>query len=63
MNIYLNDVNDSPPVFEQPIYEENILEDAKTSETILRVHATDADEGTNGRITYVVESGSGLGKC
>ncbi len=51
--IIINDVNDSPPKFDQLIYTiKNISENIPIGSIILRVHATDADEGINGDITY-----------
>jgi hypothetical protein len=51
--ITINDVNDSPPKFDQLIYTiKNISENIPIGSILLRVHATDADEGINGEITY-----------
>jgi len=51
--ITIDDVNDSPPKFDQSIYTiQNVSENISINSTIIRVHATDDDEGVNGEITY-----------
>ena len=51
--VLINDINDSPPKFEQSIYVlHNISEGISIDSIITRVHATDADEGVNGEIHY-----------
>ncbi|CAF4697926.1 unnamed protein product [Rotaria sp. Silwood2] len=55
LHIYLNidDINDSPPKFNQSTYTiNNISENIPIGSIIIRVHATDDDEGINGEITY-----------
>ncbi|XP_028271962.1 protocadherin gamma-A2-like isoform X14 [Parambassis ranga] len=50
--ITILDVNDNAPVFTQPIYKAFIRENAPAGTVVLIVTATDADDGSNGRITY-----------
>ncbi len=51
--ITIDDVNDSPPKFDQSIYTiQNVSENISINSIIIRVHATDDDEGVNGEITY-----------
>uniref|UniRef100_A0A3Q4GG74 Protocadherin 2 gamma 28 n=1 Tax=Neolamprologus brichardi TaxID=32507 RepID=A0A3Q4GG74_NEOBR len=50
------DVNDNAPVFTQSIYEASIRENLAVGTTVMRVTATDADHGSNGRITYSISS-------
>jgi hypothetical protein len=51
--ITIDDVNDSPPKFDQSIYTiQNVSENIPINSIIIRVHATDDDEGVNGEITY-----------
>jgi len=51
--ITIDDVNDSPPKFDQSISTiENVSENISINSIIIRVHATDDDEGVNGEITY-----------
>ncbi|XP_071615039.1 protocadherin gamma-B5-like [Heliangelus exortis] len=50
--INVTDANDNPPVFAQDRYQVSLREDALPGSTVLNVSASDADAGTNARITY-----------
>ncbi|NWZ13955.1 PCDGK protein, partial [Agelaius phoeniceus] len=50
--INVTDANDNPPVFAQDRYRVSLREDTPPGTTVLTVTASDADTGTNGRITY-----------
>ncbi|UJR21702.1 hypothetical protein I4U23_024779 [Adineta vaga] len=51
--LHIDDVNDSPPKFDQSTYTiHNISENLSINSILIRVHATDDDEGVNGEITY-----------
>ncbi|XP_074460257.1 protocadherin gamma-B5-like [Larus michahellis] len=50
--INVTDANDNPPVFAQDRYRTSLREDAPPGSTVLNVSASDADAGTNARITY-----------
>uniref|UniRef100_A0A803W582 Cadherin domain-containing protein n=1 Tax=Ficedula albicollis TaxID=59894 RepID=A0A803W582_FICAL len=50
--INVTDANDNPPVFAQDRYRVSLREDAVPGSTVLNVSASDADAGTNARITY-----------
>ncbi|XP_029918232.1 protocadherin gamma-A10-like isoform X12 [Myripristis murdjan] len=50
------DVNDNAPVFTQPVYKASVKENASLGTVVLIVTATDADAGSNGRITYSISS-------
>ncbi|XP_063204660.1 protocadherin gamma-B5-like isoform X4 [Chroicocephalus ridibundus] len=50
--INVTDANDNPPVFAQDWYGASLREDAQPGSTVLNVSASDADAGTNARITY-----------
>ncbi|XP_076205929.1 protocadherin gamma-B5-like isoform X3 [Aptenodytes patagonicus] len=50
--INVTDANDNPPVFAQDRYRASLPEDAPPGSPVLRVSASDADAGTNARITY-----------
>ncbi|XP_035377178.1 protocadherin alpha-8-like isoform X3 [Electrophorus electricus] len=54
MQIVVNveDVNDNIPVFNQSLYKARVNEGAPPGTTIIKVHASDLDEGLNGEITY-----------
>uniref|UniRef100_A0A2K6GEY5 Protocadherin alpha 13 n=1 Tax=Propithecus coquereli TaxID=379532 RepID=A0A2K6GEY5_PROCO len=46
------DVNDNAPEFEQSIYKVRVLENAFNGTLVIKLNATDPDEGTNGDIVY-----------
>ncbi|XP_054073550.1 protocadherin gamma-B5-like [Rissa tridactyla] len=50
--INVTDANDNAPVFAQERYRARLREDAPPGSTVLNVSASDADAGTNARITY-----------
>ncbi|XP_014815016.1 PREDICTED: protocadherin gamma-B1-like [Calidris pugnax] len=50
--INVTDANDNAPVFTQDRYRASLREDAPPGSTVLNVSASDADAGTNARITY-----------
>lgn len=57
VEISLGDVNDNPPVFQQGSYSASVAEDALVGTSVLQVTATDADQGFNGRVRYVLLGG------
>ncbi|ELV14093.1 protocadherin gamma-B7 [Tupaia chinensis] len=52
IRILVVDANDNPPVFSQDVYRVSLREDAPPGTSVLRVSATDQDEGINAEITY-----------
>ena len=55
--VTVDDINDSPPKFEQMIYVINNISEAVSIDSIIsRVHATDDDDGVNGEINYYLIS-------
>ncbi|XP_062375049.1 cadherin-23 [Sardina pilchardus] len=52
------DVNDNRPIFLQNSYETSVLETVAQGTSILKVQATDADQGENGRVLYRILSGN-----
>lgn len=38
VTIFLNDVNDNPPVFDSPVYEVTLSENAKVGTRVIQVH-------------------------
>ncbi|KAL6472182.1 hypothetical protein MHYP_G00183700 [Metynnis hypsauchen] len=46
------DANDNAPVFSQPVYTVSMPEDSPADTLVVKVIATDADEGANGEVTY-----------
>ncbi|XP_069027598.1 protocadherin alpha-8-like [Embiotoca jacksoni] len=54
MTIIINvlDINDNPPVFNQPLYKASVFENVKVGTSIITLNATDLDAGTNGQVLY-----------
>ncbi|XP_059272337.1 protocadherin alpha-6-like [Mustela nigripes] len=50
------DVNDNAPTFEQTEYEVRIFENSGNATTVIRLNASDRDEGVNGEISYSLNS-------
>ncbi|KAM7007877.1 protocadherin gamma-B5-like [Passerculus sandwichensis] len=50
--INVTDANDNPPVFAQDRYRVSLREDTPPGTIVLNVSASDADDGTNARLTY-----------
>ncbi|XP_038131584.1 protocadherin gamma-A6-like isoform X2 [Cyprinodon tularosa] len=50
------DANDNAPVFTEPVYKSSIVENMPIGTVVMSVTATDADQGSNGRITYTISS-------
>ncbi|XP_036380425.1 protocadherin alpha-3-like isoform X4 [Megalops cyprinoides] len=46
------DINDNRPVFDQDVYSATLLENVKIGTVVIKVNATDQDEGTNGDVEY-----------
>lgn len=58
VNVILTDVNDNAPQFRVTEYEVNIGSDVPRGTSVVKVWASDADEGTNADITYAIEAES-----
>ncbi|XP_053097327.1 protocadherin gamma-A8-like [Pangasianodon hypophthalmus] len=56
IHVTVLDVNDNAPVFTHKIYKASIMENSPTGSTLTTVSASDADEGTNGQVTYYISS-------
>ncbi|NWJ03263.1 PCDGE protein, partial [Crypturellus undulatus] len=52
IRINVTDANDNAPVFSKSTYEARVRENVPTGSLVLQVRATDADAGSNGRISY-----------
>ncbi|XP_068061584.1 protocadherin gamma-B5-like isoform X10 [Anomalospiza imberbis] len=52
VRINVTDANDNPPVFSKNFYESRVAENLSVGSLVMRVWATDADVGTNGRVSY-----------
>ncbi|XP_053812873.1 protocadherin gamma-B5-like [Vidua chalybeata] len=52
IRINVTDANDNPPVFSKSLYEARVAENLPVGSPVLQVRATDADVGSNGRLSY-----------
>ncbi|NWX65283.1 PCDGC protein, partial [Promerops cafer] len=52
VRINVTDANDNPPVFSKRVYEARVAENLPAGSVVLQVVATDADVGSNGRVSY-----------
>jgi len=52
VNVMVLDANDHAPAFTRSVYDVQIREDAPLGTTVVRVSASDADVGENGRVQY-----------
>ncbi|KAG8439024.1 hypothetical protein GDO86_005282 [Hymenochirus boettgeri] len=52
IKISVSDINDNSPVFSKDLYKVNIAENAPVKTLVIKMNATDEDEGINGHITY-----------
>nr|XP_015094826.1 protocadherin gamma-B3 [Vicugna pacos] len=52
IRVVVADANDNPPVFTQDMYRVSVQENLPLGSSVLRVMATDLDEGINAEITY-----------
>uniref|UniRef100_A0A0N5C4L2 Cadherin domain-containing protein n=1 Tax=Strongyloides papillosus TaxID=174720 RepID=A0A0N5C4L2_STREA len=52
--IKIEDINDNPPIFTQPLYTATTKEDVDIGKVLLKVTAYDKDSGENGQIFYTV---------
>ncbi|XP_060035627.1 protocadherin Fat 3 isoform X2 [Erinaceus europaeus] len=61
LQLLLQDVNDSPPVFSSPHYEASVYENTAAKALLTRVQAVDPDLGINRRVAYsLVHAAGGL---
>lgn len=52
MKVTVKDKNDNSPIFDRGKYDEPVAQDTPVGTQILRVSATDVDEGQNQKIVY-----------
>ncbi|KAM9325027.1 protocadherin-15 [Gastrophryne carolinensis] len=58
VNILVIDANDNTPTFPEMSYNVKLYTDMIAGDTIIKLTATDADEGINGQITYEILAGT-----
>ncbi|XP_063064674.1 protocadherin Fat 4 [Engraulis encrasicolus] len=56
--ITLSDVNDNSPQFSSSKYEGKVFSNQTVGMNVVKVEATDADEGVNGEVTYSIDAGN-----
>ncbi|XP_044060882.1 protocadherin-19 isoform X2 [Siniperca chuatsi] len=56
LNIKVIDSNDNNPVFDEPVYTVNVMENSPINTLVIDLNATDPDEGTNGEVVYSFNS-------
>ncbi|XP_063784653.1 protocadherin gamma-C5-like isoform X22 [Pseudophryne corroboree] len=52
ISVIVLDINDNPPVFDQSLYKINVQENIPLKTVIMKLNATDLDEGINGEFVY-----------
>ncbi|KAI7793386.1 protocadherin gamma-C5-like isoform X21 [Triplophysa rosa] len=52
LNIIVQDINDNEPKFDVSTYKATVLESATVGTSVIKIKATDLDEGLNGEIQY-----------
>lgn len=53
IDVIVTDVNDNSPQFERTTYDIEVAEDTPANTTLVRVKASDPDEGASGAVRYV----------
>ncbi|XP_030643540.1 protocadherin Fat 1a isoform X2 [Chanos chanos] len=56
INVILTDVNDNTPQFRASQYKVNVPSDVPRGTTVVKIAASDMDEGSNADITYAIEA-------
>ncbi|KAL4640550.1 protocadherin Fat 1 isoform X2 [Arapaima gigas] len=56
VNVVLTDINDNAPQFRAAEYRASVASDVPRGTTVLRVAASDMDEGSNADVTYAIEA-------
>ncbi|KAI4880416.1 hypothetical protein NFI96_009009, partial [Prochilodus magdalenae] len=56
IHVTVLDVNDNAPVFTQKIYKASVTENSAKGSKLTTVGASDADEGSNGQVTYYISN-------
>ncbi|XP_058505303.1 protocadherin-19 isoform X6 [Solea solea] len=56
LNIKVIDSNDNNPVFDEPVYTVNVMENSPMNTLVIDLNATDPDEGPNGEVVYSFNS-------
>ncbi|XP_060743336.1 protocadherin alpha-7-like [Tachysurus vachellii] len=55
ISITVVDINDNAPVFDRQVYTVTLEENIEIGSSVVKLHATDLDEGANGQIVYAFD--------
>ncbi|KAF6207435.1 hypothetical protein GE061_018678 [Apolygus lucorum] len=55
IKIVIEDINDNAPVFDKVSYQESVPQDLQQDREVMRISATDIDDGNNSIVTYDLE--------
>ncbi|XP_041951658.1 protocadherin Fat 1a isoform X4 [Alosa sapidissima] len=58
INVILTDINDNTPQFRASEYRVNVASDVPRGTSVVKIMASDTDEGSNADITYAIEADS-----
>lgn len=58
VQVFIQDINDNPPIFTKDVYQVSVSELAQSMTQLVRVSASDIDEGRNGLIHYHIKEGT-----
>ncbi|XP_038849297.1 protocadherin beta-16-like [Salvelinus fontinalis] len=61
IHVTVLDANDNAPVFTKTVYTATITENSQKGTVVTTVSASDADEGTNGEVSYLISNGMDSG--
>ncbi|XP_069678927.1 DE-cadherin [Periplaneta americana] len=53
--VVIEDINDNPPVFDKVNYRESVPQDQQLGREVMRISATDIDDGNNSIVVYKLE--------
>ncbi|XP_063045473.1 protocadherin gamma-A11-like [Engraulis encrasicolus] len=62
IHVTVLDANDNAPLFTEEVYRATLPENSEQGTVVLKVSATDLDEGINGEVTYELSRASSLAK-
>ncbi|KAI5644881.1 cadherin domain-containing protein [Phthorimaea operculella] len=55
IRIVIRDINDNPPVFDKVSYSESVPQDLQLKQEVMRISATDIDDGNNSVVHYSLD--------
>ncbi|CAG2057162.1 unnamed protein product, partial [Timema podura] len=59
IKVVIEDINDNSPVFDKVTYLESVPQDLAVGREVMRISATDIDDGNNSRVAYSLERNPG----